>query len=452
MIVRNESALLARCLKSIRPVADQIVVVDTGSEDDTIAIARSFGAEVVSAPWRNDFAWARNISLDHAACAWVLWLDADDVVPAESLPKLIDLKKTTPDRVYGFTIRNERPGNTGSEFVQARMFPNLSGIRFDGTIHEQMMQSALLMGLALEKNDIVVEHHGYADPEILKRKAQRNIELLLGKYDPRTGDQVTAVEIADSYQLIENWDEARKWYDIVLKVPRCAEDTPVIASQAHMGIGSMYSKLQEYEKAVPHFQESLRHAEWRTDARYLLAVCHDCLGFPDESISCLRRILATAPSPGQVGVDFRAVRLKAAMRLLRILSEQNRTNEALAEVQSALSAFPGRPEIFLMAGKALLSQGRLMEALKSFEKSIILALEKHIDSYIGLCLIYQKANRMETAHQSFESIKPLFSSLPRYWAFKHYFLEDIEVPPGISKLELEKEWGLIKRDFFIGEK
>jgi tetratricopeptide (TPR) repeat protein len=158
------------------------------------------------------------------------------------------------------------------------------------------------------------------------------------------------------------------------------------------------------------------------------------------------------PSPGQVGVDFRAVRLKAALRLLRILSEQNRTNEALAEVQSALAAFPGRPEIFLMAGKTLLLQDRLMEALKSFEKSIFLASQKNIDSYIGLCLIYQKAKRMETAHQSFESIKSLFSSSPRYWAFKRYFLEDIEAQTGFTKLELEKEWGLIKRDFFIGQK
>ena len=441
MIVRNEAAILARCLQSARPVADQIVVVDTGSEDDTIAIARSFGAEVVSAIWRNDFAWARNISLDRATCAWILWLDADDVVPPESLPKLLSLKETPPDKVFGFTVRNERQGNTGSEFVQARLFPNLAGIRFEGTIHEQMMPSALLLGLTLEKNNIVIEHHGYADAGMLKSKAQRNIALLLGKYDPSTGDQVTAVEIADSYQLIENWDEARKWYDIVLKVPHCADDTPVIASQAHMGLGSMYNKLNDYENAIPHFKESLRFAEWRTDARYLLAVCWDCTGFPDEAISCLRRILATAASPGQVGVDFRAVRLKAAMRLLRILSEQDRTNEALAEVQSALAAFPGRPEIFLMAGKTLLKQGRLMEALKSFEKSIILAPQKNIDSYIGLCLIYQKAERMETARQSFESIKQLFSSSPRYWAFKHYFLEISSRRPGFPSSSLRKSGG-----------
>ena len=82
MIVKNEAEFLERCLTSVRPAADQIVVVDTGSTDGSDEIARSFGAEVVRAEWRNDFAWARNISLDRAKCAWILWLDADDVVPA----------------------------------------------------------------------------------------------------------------------------------------------------------------------------------------------------------------------------------------------------------------------------------------------------------------------------------------------------------------------------------
>ena len=184
MIVRNEAAIIARCIQSIRPVADQIIVVDTGSADDTVAIARSCGAEVVTAAWRDDFAWARNISLDHATGAWVLWLDADDVVPAESLPKLLSLKNSEPDRVFGLVVRNERPGNTGSEFIQARMFPNFAEIRFEGVIHEQMMPSAMRLGLFLEQQDVVVEHHGYADPEMLKSKALRNIELLLKKYDP----------------------------------------------------------------------------------------------------------------------------------------------------------------------------------------------------------------------------------------------------------------------------
>ena len=105
MIVKNEAALLGRCLASVAPAADEIVVADTGLTDATADVARSFGARVVAAPWRNDFAWARNVSLDNATMDWALWLDADDVAPPESVPRLRALKRETPDRVFGLLVR-----------------------------------------------------------------------------------------------------------------------------------------------------------------------------------------------------------------------------------------------------------------------------------------------------------------------------------------------------------
>ena len=449
MIVKNEAGFLARCLESIRPAADQIVVVDTGSIDGTVEVARSFGAEVVFAAWRDDFSWARNVSLEKASCSWILWLDADDVVPAESVARLSALKKEKPDRVFGLTVRNERPSGTGTEFVQARMFPNRGDIRFERRVHEQMMPSALRLGLAMEQRDVVIEHHGYADPETHKRKARRNIALLLEDYDQNAPDPVTAVEIADAYQLTENWDEALKWYDAVLVIPGCETATPAIASQAYYGIGGIHNRLGNLELALAPLAAAVRLAPWRPDVLYVLAVCHDCAGAFGEAISCLRRILGMEAAPGQVGVDFRAVRIKATLRLLRLLTEQNRFGEALAEARAALSMHSDRPEISVMAAKVFLAQGNLMEALKLFERSLSLALEGNLDSYLGLCLIYRTANRMETARQSLDSIKPLYGDLARYWAFRRHFLGEHESAPAQFAVgDLEKDWGLIRRDFF----
>jgi len=147
-----------------------------------------------------------------------------------------------PDRVFGLIVRNERPNNTGTEFVQARMFPNRPEIRFERRVHEQMMPSALAIGLSLEKKEVVIEHHGYADPATLKRKAGRNIELMLAGYDAGRPDPVTAVEIADSYQLIDSWDEAEKWYNAVLAVRDVENSSPAIVSQAYLGLGSIANR------------------------------------------------------------------------------------------------------------------------------------------------------------------------------------------------------------------
>jgi len=182
----------------------------------------------------------------------------------------------------------------------------------------------------------------------------------------------------------------------------------------------------------------------------MVAVAHDLKGAPDQALACLRRILATKESPGQVGVDFRAAHVKAALRLMRILAGQGRLPEAIIEAQHALSALPDRPEVSVMAGKVLLANGNLMEALKLFERSIALAVQAHIDSYIGLCIIYRKAGRMETARQSLDSVRPVFSGMIRYWTFRKYFLNDSAgIPEQFKQQEMEKSGGVLRRNFLI---
>lgn len=79
MIMRDAAATLARCLESARPVVDEMVIADTGSTDETVQLARQFGARVFSIPWENDFAHARNRALEEIRSEWVLVLDADEV-------------------------------------------------------------------------------------------------------------------------------------------------------------------------------------------------------------------------------------------------------------------------------------------------------------------------------------------------------------------------------------
>ncbi len=98
MIVKNEEEVLARCLDSVKEAVDEIIIVDTGSTDKSKEIAGKYTNKVFDFEWVNDFSAARNEAYSKATMDYQMWLDADDVVPPESLQKLLELKKTlTPD-------------------------------------------------------------------------------------------------------------------------------------------------------------------------------------------------------------------------------------------------------------------------------------------------------------------------------------------------------------------
>ena len=90
MIVKNEEAFLSQCLESIKDVVDEIIIVDTGSTDNTREIARQMGAKVFEFPWTNDFSAPRNESIRQAAGHYILWLDADDRMDPEEITKLLN--------------------------------------------------------------------------------------------------------------------------------------------------------------------------------------------------------------------------------------------------------------------------------------------------------------------------------------------------------------------------
>ncbi len=425
VIVKNEAELLERCLNSIKDAANEIVVVDTGSTDTTVEIAKKCGANVLCTQWRDDFAWARNLSLENAHGSWILWLDADDVVPPESILLLNKLKLQKPDCVFGFTIRNQRPGNTGSEFIQARMFPNRPDIYFERRIHEQVMPSALRLGMKMEtRSDVIIEHHGYADPATMKKKALRNVKLLISDYNENEPDTVTAVEIADSYQLIEDMDNAKKWYEKTLAINNCEKITPAIAGHAHLGLGNILNLESKFAQAIEHLMKAHTLSPWRPDVLYSLAVGLEQNGQADEAVNCLHKILSLEPRAGQVGVDFRASKIKAYLRLIRLLTELNRIPEAAKVVTDAISADLNRPEIYNAAGKFFIKCNRFIDALRIFEKSILFIKEGNLEAYIGLCVIYIKADKRQNAIETIEMLKNDFRENAKYRAFSAFVKEE----------------------------
>jgi glycosyltransferase involved in cell wall biosynthesis/Flp pilus assembly protein TadD len=183
MIVKNEERFLEQCLRSVKGIVDEICIVDTGSTDKTVEIARAFGARIEHREWRNDFAWARNEAIDMATRRWIIMLDADEELKPESGPALDALKSasaaTTGVWIRCYNKSDDYRGTGDMSHALVRVFPNNERIRFRGMIHEFVTLDGSANGLPAVNAPISIVHHGYLKEVVESReKAKRNLEIV----------------------------------------------------------------------------------------------------------------------------------------------------------------------------------------------------------------------------------------------------------------------------------
>jgi Glycosyl transferase family 2/Tetratricopeptide repeat len=177
LIVRDEAQFIADCLRSLQGHVDQIVVVDTGSVDDTIDIARQFSVDLHHFRWCNDFSAARNFALDHAKSEWILYIDADERL---AIPEYVVLSDLLADRSkVGWRVRLH-PRVEWTAYAELRLFRNDPHIRFQGVIHERIQPALETFARAhdLDVGDCAIKlyHVGYEADQ--RPKNSRNIPLL----------------------------------------------------------------------------------------------------------------------------------------------------------------------------------------------------------------------------------------------------------------------------------
>ncbi len=182
MIVRNEENNLPACLQSVRDLVDDLVVVDTGSQDRTKEAALSFGARVFDFPWIDHFAAARNESLRHANGEWILWLDADDRLDQDNRTNLRQLFSSLGDEndAYAMKVRSAMDEARTSFRIleQVRMFRRHPEIYWKYRVHEQILWAVRRLNGGVRWGDVVIDHVGYQDGAVRKSKLHRNIRLL----------------------------------------------------------------------------------------------------------------------------------------------------------------------------------------------------------------------------------------------------------------------------------
>jgi glycosyltransferase involved in cell wall biosynthesis len=199
LIVKNEARCLARCLLSVQGVASEIVVVDTGSTDDTVRIARECQARVVDFAWVDDFATARNFALAQATGDWILVLDADEHASpalAAEIPGFIAARPAIGRLKIVSDFRRNNQTLRSQSFV-SRLFPR--GAHFEGRIHEQLISPLPRLDLQGE-----LWHDGYLEAS----KSARNVRLLERELERSTENVYLRYQLALEYASLNQTEKA----------------------------------------------------------------------------------------------------------------------------------------------------------------------------------------------------------------------------------------------------
>ncbi|HXP90151.1 MAG TPA: glycosyltransferase [Fibrobacteria bacterium] len=326
MIVKNEEANLPALLESVAVLGARLVVVDTGSTDRTVSIARNAGAEVVSWKWRSDFAAARNVSLDHAGNPpWVLWMDADDRLPFRSVQPILEIASGTPDRAVSFLVKNTLDGgSTGTEFSQIRMFPNHPRLRFHGAVHEQVYPSLVELGLEVDYTDILIHHTGYTDPTTIRGKQERNREILEARVHAGDAGAIQWYQLATTAQDLGDAKEAERGFRKALDLVRAGDPDKHLASVLPSHLASLRLAAGDVDGAYRIYKETLDPdpASWHPNQTSLVAEVWDKVEGAEAALTFWEKAFTPRVRQMLLPVDPKL----ASIRPLQVLAEHWRSH------------------------------------------------------------------------------------------------------------------------------
>lgn len=206
IIARDEARCIERCVRSILPWVDEVVVADTGSTDDTARLAAVAGARVVHVPWTDDFAAARNAALDAAGADWHVIVDADEIL-AGGGAELADLHDLTPEHVLTVNVISTFALAGGTEVEvepQSRIIPG--EVRYAGIIHETPQHE-----YPVSKVTVTIEHDGY-EPQQLGGKLPRREELLRAAIDAEPDSVYLRYQLARNLETQQRLEDAAAEY------------------------------------------------------------------------------------------------------------------------------------------------------------------------------------------------------------------------------------------------
>ena len=345
MICRDNKDIIERAVKSFG-FADEICIYDTGSVDGTQTILsrlRTLDPRIKwkQGFWDDDFSRARNCSIDMASYQWITFMDSDDVVPESEWAKFGKLKSSPLDTCFAFRIVSTTKGHPiGGEFSQLRAFPNNIYLRFRKRIHEQIIYAALDLGLKLEQFDITVQHHGYEKANSNKEKAIRNIRISM-KEDEECFEYPTFVwSIANSFQVLEQFQDALDQYLIVWNMPNLPKVHDDIYAETAFNIAQMYDALGKPDEAVKWCDKCSEIAPNKLEPIHLQAEILLRTGMENEAMKFFEKVLLTPTTVGLVANNATVLRISSLNRIGQYAEKHGQWLDAGRVWENMIQNFP----------------------------------------------------------------------------------------------------------------
>ena len=368
MIVRDEQDVLAQSIESVRGLADEIVVLDSGSTDRTPLLAAELGAAVHHQPWENDFSAARNLCMRHVSGNWVLWLDAGEQIAPDEAARLRAFLVRDAKPTFAYAVMIEVPprddGASAEQVVQYRLWPTHVGLRYAGRVRESVDDSISAAGLGRAEAPCRIRRDARQhDFERFIAKSRRDLALATaeaeatGKWPPRL-----LLAAGQAHSVLGQQDQAREMFHQAIQIAPAGSPERL---EAYYGLLTTFDDdPQMHASQLTACLDSLQ--EFPFDLQLLLALGNYMLvrGRLDLAIRAFDAAVRFGRLTPTVW-HLQEAREIAAVCLSLALQARQRDGEARAVLETALSAQPDSLRLATQLQILDSKQGKTSEAALS---------------------------------------------------------------------------------------
>lgn len=392
MIVKNEEKFLPQCLESIKDVVDEIIIVDTGSTDRTVEIARQYTDKVFFHPWNNDFSEARNVSLSYATGDWILQIDADEELERKDIPLLYQVIDSDLYDVVFVTILNKLSGGQWGQHRFQRLFRR-GQAHYEGIVHNQLVYD----GDSAVAN-VRLYHYGYhLTPEQMRAKYERTGALLRQQIAEDPLNTFARQNLIHALRAVEDFEGMIAEGETALSIDS-PNTTPVHRQQIKNDMAYALLQQERFDEAEALCKEVLEEVPYFLDVIFNLATVYMQWGEPEMAIRYYKRFLEVRRD------EVRHPRFS----------------------QLIMDVFDFESRVYLNMGVCYERLGDLDKAAASYRQAI--TYDEHLlNPYVGLMQLLSQRGNLAEATRILERARDVGITEPPL----HFFLGDLYYRQGL---------------------